>query len=136
MNQNTIEQTAPAQSTWERIMDAWMLIRVGCHFVPVLTSLAWLITYCTNPSDGVFTFLLAPLIVIGLLAAVIATPWQFIKAAFKLMITGWKLGWTLCPFFPTCIGTAFLGAALGAIGGMALMIYVPAVITIYNFFKD
>ena len=135
-NQISVEQTVPEQSTFERILETWAMIRMICHFVPVLTSLGWLIYSCTNPSDGVFAFLLAPMIVVGLLAAIIATPWQFIKAAFKLMLTGWKLGWTLCPFFPTCIGTALLGAALGAAGGVMLMVYIPAAITIYNFFKD
>ena len=124
-----------APSTFEKVAETWAMIRAICHFVPIVSSLGWLVAWAI-PNDTLFTYVLMPLIAIGLLAAILAAPLQFLKTAFSLTIGGWTLGWTLCPFFPMCFTTAFIGAGLGLTAGLALAIFAPAAITIYNFLKD
>ena len=124
------------QITFEKIAEAWAMVRAVCHFVPVICSLVWILYYTLNPSNFVADYILFPLVMAGWIAALIACPLQFLKVAFKLMIGGWTIGWTICPLIPMCFATALFGAALGLMGGLALVVFAPAAITIYNFFKD
>ena len=128
--------TRKTQTTFEKLGEIWGMTRAICHFVPVICSLVWILYYTLNPSNFVADYILFPLVMIGWIAALIACPLQFIKVAFKLVVGGWTVGWTICPLIPMCFGTALAGAAIGLFAAIVLVVFAPAAITIYNFFKD
>lgn len=137
MKTATMNPTAmETRSAFEKVAEAWAMIRDVCHFVPVICSLVWIIYYAFDPSNFVADYILFPLVMAGWVAALIACPLQFIKVAFKLVVGGWTIGWTICPLIPMCFGTALAGAAVGLCAALMLVVFAPAAITIYNFFKD
>ena len=128
--------TTETRTAFEKIAEAWGMIRAICHFVPLICSLVWILYYTLDPSNFVADYILFPLMAIGWISALIACPLQFIKVALKLVAGGWTVGWAICPLIPMCFGTALAGAAIGLFAGILLVTFAPAAITIYMFFKD
>jgi hypothetical protein len=123
-------------SALNTILDVFAKFRTVCHFLPLLSSVAWVIHTAFDPSRFVSDYILVPLLVIGWAAALIARPVKFITLAIGLATGGLTLGWTICPLFPLCIATAGIGLALGVSAALFLVAYAPAAITIYCFVKD
>ena len=136
MKTATINASVNTRSTFEKVGETWAMIRVVCHFIPVICSLVWLVYYAFEPANFVADYILFPLLVVGWVSAIIACPLRFLKATFGLALAGLKLGWVICPLFPMCIVTALFGGALGLMGGILLGAFAPAIVTIYAFFKD
>ena len=123
-------------SAFDTFCTIFAKIRLACHFLPILTSVAWLIHTVFDPSNFVSDYILVPLLFIGWISALLARPLKFIKVAFCLVTGGLSIGWTICPLFPMCIATAGIGLALGATAALFIVAYAPAAITIYCFIKD
>lgn len=124
------------KSTSTNLKNILSLIRTICHFLPLLTSLVWIIHSTLNPSNFIADYLLLPIALIGWGSALIARPLKFFTTALKLVIGGWTIGWAICPFFPMCILTALIGALVGFFAILVILVYAPAVITILCFVKD
>jgi hypothetical protein len=122
-------------STLEKIAELRARVHAVCHFLPLAVSVAWLLFYLTNPANLVVNVFFAPVMIVGWVAALLATPLKFIVMTFKLIAGGWTVGFCVFPFFPMCFLTGFIGAVLGFGASVMIALYAPAAVTIFAFFE-
>lgn len=114
----------------------WKKLRIVCHFLPLTSTIAWLLYWALEPSRMLFYSLIAPLLLLGWCAALIARPVQFFKIVIGFTVAAGSFGWGICPFFPLCIVTAVMGLYLGLNLSVGAVVVAPAAITLYCFIKD
>ena len=120
----------------KHISDTWINIRLICHFLPLLSTIGWIVDYTLNPSNFIVNYILFPLMVIGWIAAFIARPRELFAVIRKFISTGWATGWSICPLFPICYATALFIAGVGLIPAFMLVLGAPAAVTLFCFIKD
>ena len=61
-------------SAFEKNSEIWAIVRCVCHFVPLITSIVWILYYAFDPSNFIVDYILAPIMIIGWIAALVARP--------------------------------------------------------------
>ena len=122
-------------SAFERIADVWLKIRIPCHFIPLVTSLAWIIFYTLEPSNLVVNYILFPLMIIGWGAALIARLFDFIALVFGLIGTGLSFGFSIF-IIPFNFLFALIGGTIALAIAFGLVVYAPGAVTIFCLVRD
>ena len=113
-------------------------IRGICAFVPIVTSLIWIIYTVLEAVgfaalDFTATYILFPIACIGWLAAVIACPMKILTMVFACIFKPFVAGFKVA-FFPFSLILALILGGLGFVAAFAVLVYVPAAVTIPSFF--
>lgn len=122
-------------SAFERIAEIWFKIRIPCHFIPLLTSIGWIIYYTLEPSNFVVNYILFPLMVIGWGAALIARFFDFISLVFGLIGTGLSFGFSIF-IIPFNFLFALIGGTIGLSIAFVLVVYAPGAVTLFCLIRD
>ena len=118
----------------QKLAEVWAIVYTACHFIPLISSLAWIIYYTMNPSNFVVNYILFPLMVIGWVAATIARFPAFLSLMGKCVGMGTSIGFIF--IFPFNLAFMLVGMAFGLALAGGIAIYAPAVVTIFCFVKD
>ena len=115
----------------------WEQIRLWCYFIPIITTVAFLVYAIGGIQDGsLASIILIILMAIGWIAALITGPMRIIKLFVKWTWGGCKFGFNICPFIPLCFFTACMGFCFGFGIMSAIFNVVPAAITLYYYFNE
>ncbi len=138
-----VNTTAKTPSAKDKVMKDgkltfWEILYVVRYFLPILTSVGWIIGLGFMPEDG--TFLMAfslILVTVGLISAITVSPLKFIKFIFNSTISGFRFLRSFIPFYGVAdLIAAIFGTALGFMFGVFVVFGVPAVFTITKFFNE
>ena len=114
-------------STWETISNV-------CAFLPLVTTLAWLLYGIPGMPIAVMDFGLVPMMFIGWIATLISCPLKVLKLIGKMVGKPFLAG--LCiPILPVNLFLACLFGGAGACALAALLIFAPGIVTLTHFFK-
>lgn len=134
-NDNKAVNNVKEEDVLEKVFSMWEKIQLCCYFIPIVTSLAFLIGSVFDLPRGVEDYILVPICIIGWIAALLTGPIRLIKVVFKCILVGWNIGFAV-PFFPICFLTGAFCALLGMAVGLYGVMFAPAIFTIYYFFTD
>lgn len=113
----------------------WENIRFFCHFVPLLTTLAWGLYAIPDLPITVIDYFLVPLMILGWIAAIIARPLEIIKLVGRLAGKGFLVG-LLIPIIPVNLFLAVIIGGAGLVAVAALLLFAPGALTIFCFVKE
>lgn len=126
------EQT---ENVLDKILDIWERVRLCCYFVPIITTVALIIDFIFELSDFAENYIIWPMVIIGWAAAVLTGPFRLIKLIWKWISFGWKAFWII-PVYPICLILGCMGAVLCFAGIGYILLFAPAVVTIYYFVTE
>ena len=130
---NTIYTTTASKSKTD-FAAAWENISTVCAFLPLITTLAWLLYAIPGMPIFVTDFILVPMMCIGWIATLISCPVKVLKLIGKLVGKPFLTG--LCiPILPINLFLACLFGGAGACALAALLIFAPGIVTLTHFFK-
>ena len=134
----TYTPSAKDRITADGKLTVWEFILVARYFLPILTTVGFLLSLAFEPSAGSLldnvTMVLA---VIGWISALTVSPIKILKFIFKSVAVGFKFVRGFIPFY----GVADLAAGVVGVGGgltfsLAVLAFFPAVFTITKFFNE
>lgn len=111
---------AKVADEYDAVMERFLTVRIICSFTALCSSVAFIILLVSPDSSGWIGFFE----LIGVVSALVACPLRLLKAVAGLIIGGFTIG--LAFFGIGCL----IGAAIGAVIGLALILYAPAIVTI------
>lgn len=141
--ENMIEtESVEKQSAKDKIMadgkmSVWKFILIARYFLPLLTTIGFVLGLVLKPNSGdfldYFTMVLA---YIGWISALTVAPLKMLKFIWTCI----KFWFTLIRGFIPVYGVAdliaaFVGTAIGLSLGVVVVVFVPAVFTIFKFFE-
>ncbi len=139
-SQNTT--TAKTPSAKDRVMEDgkltfWEFLYVARYFLPVLTTIGWIIGFTLGDGNEFFSAIGLILVAIGLISAITVSPLKFIKFIFKSTIKGFHILRGFIPFYGVAdLMAATFGVALGFMFGVIVVFGLPSVFTIAKFFNE
>ena len=119
----------------ENFLTIWRKVRMVCHFVPLLTTLGWILYLIDEQTFGNSYFVVG-MMAAGVIAMLIARPWRAIKTFLKLTVGGVIGGFAIFPIPPVCIITAAVGLCIGGALAFGLFFVAPGAFTIYCMFNE
>lgn len=129
---NTAYATAPKRKT--DFAEIWAIITMVCAFLPLISTLAWLLYAIPGMPIFVTDYILVPMMFIGWGATVLSCPLKLLKLIGKMVLKPFLAG--LCiPILPINLFLACLFGGAGACALLALLAFAPAIVTLVNFFK-
>ena len=109
-------------------------IAITCVFLPLVTTLAWIIYAIPGLPIWIADFVLAPMMIVGWVATLISCPLKLLKLLGKMVGKPFLLGLRF-PIIPANFLIAMFLLAGGLTVFAGLLIFAPALVTIVNFFK-
>ena len=136
-NAVTVEQAnEPKQMTWQdKLEDGLATAYVVMHFVPLVTSIGWLIYLIGGMQDS-WLNVLAPFVLLGMVSAVLTHPIRILWSAIQRIARGFWVPLTSVPFFPANLVASALGGGIMATVSLGLLLFAPAAVTLYYFFEE
>ena len=134
--------TAKTPSAKDRVMEDgkltfWEILYVARYFLPVLTTIGWIIGFTLGIDGGFFEVFSMILVGIGLISAITVSPLKFIKFIFTSTIKGFHILRGFIPFYGVAdLVAAIFGTAFGFMFGVIVVFGLPAVFTIAKFFNE
>ena len=114
-----------ASAFLEKLVSKFRIPRIICCFLAILSTVG-LVMYLSS-GEALFSSIF---MVVGLASALFACPGRFLGITAALTIGGFSIG-----LFFALVG-CILGAGIGFALGVALLVYIPAAITIPYCFKE
>ena len=115
------------------------ILIVARYFIPIITTIGWIVLYLlgTSVTETAETLCLIP-VTIGIISALTVSPVKFILCIFTTAKLGMGL---LMPLGVVggplgVVAAALGGIILGALAGVGIIVFVPAIFTIYKFFQE
>ena len=112
---------------------------VARYFIPIITTIGWIILYLlgTSVSETAETLCLIP-ITIGIISALTVSPVKFVLCIFTTAKWGMGILMTIGAIVgPAGVAMgALMGLSLGALAGVTIVVFAPAIFTIYKFFQE
>lgn len=136
LTDNAVPEYTEKECMGDKIFDIWERIRLCCYFIPIITTVAFLLSYFCKIPIAVEYYTIVPMTFIGWIAAILTGPIRLIKMFLKVNLTSLKIGFDVVPFFPGCILGAFIAWLVCFAAVFYVCIYAPAAITIFLFVKD
>ena len=114
------------------------ILYVARYFLPVLTTVGWIIGLTFVPDDGTFLMIFSLVLVgLGLLAAATVCPLKLLSLPFKWAGRGFFICRSLIPIYGVAdLFAALVGVTGGFLLGIILIFGLPAVFTIKKFFSQ
>lgn len=109
-------------------------IAIACVFLPLITSLAWLIYAIPGLPIWITDFILVPMMIVGWVATLISCPLKLLKLLGKMVGKPFLAGLRF-PIVPANVVIALFLLSAGITAFIGLLIFAPALVTIINFFK-
>jgi len=134
--------TAKTPSAKDRVMEDgkltfWEILYVARYFLPVLTTIGWIIGLTLGQHSDFFGFFALLFVGIGLLSAITVSPLKFIKFIFTSTIKGFHILRAFIPVYGLAdLFAAVFGATFGFMFGAIVVFGLPAVFTITKFFNE
>lgn len=113
---------------FEGVAESFHTLRIICCFLPLLATIGLIVMIWSNSTFGVSFFGFCEFV--SILSTLIACPGRCLGTIGKLTLSGFTIGMFFA--FVGCI----IGAGVGLALGVALFLYVPAVVTIPYCFKN
>lgn len=104
------------------------------HFVPILTSIAWILYFATGQNYNLM-YVLAPIIFIGLVSALITHPIRIIWFAVKRIAYALWRPLLYVPIPLNLVASAVCGG-LTATLCIGLIVFAPGALTLYYFLEE
>lgn len=112
------------------------LLIAGRYFLPVLTTIGWLIGF-TLGHIPILSGIAIAFVAIGILSAITVSPLKFIKFIFKSAGKGFKICRAFIPFYGVAdLCAAIFGTTFGLMFGLLVVFGIPAAFTIPKFFAE
>ena len=118
----------------DKVLDIWERVKLCCYFVPIITTVAIFMGSAFETIEWL-NYIFIPLCFVGWAAAILTGPFRLIKLIWKWISFGWKAFWII-PVYPICLILGCIGAVLcfAVIG--EILLFAPAVVTIYYFIAE
>jgi len=114
----------------------WELLYVARYFLPVLTTIGWILGF-TLGDMVFFEYFALILVAVGLISAITVSPLKFIKFIFTSTIKGFHILRSFIPFYGVAdLVAAIFGTAFGFMFGVIVVFGCPAIFTIAKFFNE
>lgn len=130
---NTTTYTPTTRATKE-FSSVWVIIRTVWAFLPLATTLAWLLYAIPNMPIFVIDYILFPMMIVGWVAGVTYRPGKVLKLAGKMVGKLFLLGLKF-PFFPADLLVAVIMGCIGASAFVALLAFAPAAVSTVCYFR-
>lgn len=139
MNATCEAATIPAEekvSLRERLGNIAATAYVVMHFVPILTSVCWILYFCFGQNDTLLKYL-APVMLLGIVCTLvthpIAIPWACLK---RIGYAFWR-PFVGIPLIPMNIAAAAVCGGLMMTLCLGAILFAPGALSLYYFFaKD
>ena len=134
----TPETTAADQKpkNWsDKLGDVLATAYIVMHFVPIATSICWLIYFISGQNDDLM-YILAPIMLVGMVSALLTHPIRIIGFALKRVGMGFWTPLVSVPFFPANLVASALCGGIMATLCLGLILFAPAVLPLYFFFEE
>ena len=134
----TPEMTAADQKpkNWsDKPGDVLATAYIVMHFVPIATSICWLIYFISGQNDDLM-YILAPIMLVGMVSALLTHPIRIIGFALKRVGMGFWTPLVSVPFFPANLVASALCGGIMATLCLGLILFAPAVLPLYFFFEE
>ncbi len=118
-----------------RLSDIFSNVYIILHFVPILTTIAWIIYFIFGQNDAMMS-VLGPIILIGSASAVITHPIKILLLVLKKVGGAFLAPVIGFPIFPFNLMVAALCGGIAVTIFLAMMIFAPAILPLYYFFTD
>lgn len=131
----TAAVVAEKKSWTDRLGDIWATTYVVLHFVPLLSTVAWIIYFIAGCNDDLLTYL-APVMALGSLCALLTHPIAILWSMIKRIAYAFWRPLVYVPVIPMNIAASALCGGIMATLCLGALLVVPGALTLYYFFSE
>lgn len=132
----TMNDSGTQNKKIDKILDIWDTVQLCCYFIPIVTTIVWVLSSNFNLPIFLEDYILFPIMFVGWIAVFLTGPIRLLKLLLEVSFWSGKIGFALIPIFPICLISGLTCLIVCFCLLLYVFIYAPAAITLYCFFRD